>query len=708
MDPTRRLSLAGLRAATLVPVALVISCLLLRVADPLPLSALRLATFDGWQRAAPRQADPSFPVKVIAIDEASLQRFGQWPWGRHIVSDLVTRLHHAGARSIAIDLVFAEADRLGGSSTDLMHAAGDVRLATAIGNSRTVLALVGEERGTRSVPAPKAALAATGIPPLSSIRSFPAAVLPIPALTESAPALGAVNWFPERDQIVRRVPVLVGIASHVYPSLSLEALRLGLGETTILVSSSQSRQSATPAPAIEAVRVGGLALSVDPDGEMWMRFAATDPRRTISAADILDGHFAREAIEGRYVVIGATAIGLSDVRATPLAPDVPGVEIHAQALEQILAGVSISRPAWMIGFELALIALLGVAVAVALRSVTAVPAALASALLVAAVIAGSWVVYNRLGLLADPTYPVLATVMVYVGALLTSYLATERERNRIRMAFGHYLSPVMVEQLARDPTRLKLGGETRNLTVLFVDVRNFTTLSESMSASELVAFTNRLFAPLSKAVLMHKGTIDKYMGDAILAFWNAPLDDPCHPQNACRAALQMCAAVERMHHNGWTGPGQATRIGIGINTGDAVVGNVGSPQRFDYSVIGEVVNTASRLQDATKKWGADILVGEATAAAVSEFAIIEIGEILLRGKARSERLFALLGNETTKASPEFQLLTARHSQFLLAIRMGDRTTIGEALAGCMACAFPGTDRLYRSFEQEWRPTPPST
>lgn len=228
-----------------------------------------------------------------------------------------------------------------------------------------------------------------------------------------------------------------------------------------------------------------------------------------------------------------------------------------------------------------------------------------------------------------------------------------------------------------------------------------------MSASELVEFMNRLFAPLSDAIIDHKGTIDKYMGDAILAFWNAPLDDARHAQNACRAALQMHAAIDRLDQGGLSRSQQAIRIGIGINTGEAVVGNVGSPQRFDYSVIGEVVNTASRLQDATKAWGANILLGQATAAAVPELATLEIGEILLRGKARSERLFALLGDDTAKASPEFQRLARNHAVLLAAMRARDSTGIDEALAKCIECAFPGTDGLYRAIIQERRAAPPT-
>ena len=587
-------SISNLSASYLVPVVLIICCLVLRILDPLPLSSLRLIAFDSWQRAAPRIADASYPVKVIAIDEKSLKRFGQWPWQRSIIADLVSRLHEAGTKSIAIDLVFAEADRFPASAGDTSRLSSDARLAAAILNSRSVLAIVGDTRGSFSVPLPKAALAATGHPPLSSIHRFPAAVLPMPALADAAAGIAAVNWFPERDQIVRRVPVLVGIADRVYPSLALEALRIGIRESTIFVQSAPDNGQKSRLPAIEAVKVGKYALAVDPNSELWMRFAVTDPRRTISAADVLEGKVDRSDLEGRHVIIGATAIGLSDVKATPLAPDVPGVEIHAQALEQIIAGVSLRRPDYILGLELTLLFLSGIAVALLIRRYGAASAALASTALMAVALTGSWLSFNHLGLLIDPTYPALSIALTYLGCSLTAYLETERDRNRIRVAFGHYLAPAMVEQLAREPDKLKLGGEMRDITILFADVRSFTKLSESLSAAELVQFINRLFTPLTEAILTNKGTIDKYMGDAILAFWNAPLSDPRHAENTCRAALAMRDALAKLNHDGSTMSAEPIRIGIGINTGNAVVGNVGSPQRFDYSVLGEVVNTASR------------------------------------------------------------------------------------------------------------------
>ncbi len=683
-------------ASYLVPIVLIACCFVARIFDPPPFSSLRLVAFDTWQRAAPRIADPSYPVKVIAIDENSLQRFGQWPWHRTLVADLVTRLHEAGVKSIAIDLIFAEADRFPTPGPDALRSESDTRLAAAISSSRSVLAIVGDSRGSFSAPQPKSALAATGTHPLASIHRFPAAVVPIPVLAEAAAGIAAVNWFPERDQIVRRVPVLVGISDRVYPSLALETLRVGTGETTIYVRSSSSDAPKSRAPAIESVKVGKHGLAVDPNGELWMKFAAADPRRTISAADVLEGRFDRADLSGRHVIIGATAIGLSDVKATPLAPDTPGVEVHAQALEQILAGVSVTRPDYILGVELVLILSIGVAIALLVKMLGASPAAFASIALVAAALLGSWFSYGRLGLLIDPTYPVFTAALIYLGCSLTAYLETERDRNRIRVAFGHYLAPAMVERLAREPDKLKLGGEMRNITVLFADVRSFTSLSESMSAAELVQFVNRLFTPLTDAILTNHGTIDKYLGDAILAFWNAPLDDPLHAENTCRAALAMRHALDRLNGEAPVLQGEPVRIGIGVNTGDAVVGNIGSPRRFDYSVLGEVVNTASRLQEATKTCGTDIIIGESTAAALPHFAVVEVGEVTLRGKAKPERIYALLGDEALKGTPAFQMLATRHAALLAAMAGDDTTAKITALDACIACPVPGTEALYRS------------
>jgi adenylate cyclase len=692
--PRRSFSFPSLSASFLVAAILIICCLLIRIVDPPPLPTLRLIAFDTWQRAAPRLADPSFPAKVVAIDEKSLKQFGQWPWNRSVVADLVSRIRGAGAKSIALDLVFAEADRFP-AGPDTSQLSSDDRLAAAVSSSRAVLAIVGDARGSVSVPAPKAALAATGTDPRSSIHRFPAAVLPMPVLADAAAGIGAVNWFPERDQIVRRVPLLVSIADRVYPSLALEALRVGIAESTVLVQSAPDSGRKPPLPAIEAVKVGKYALPVDPNGELWMRFAAADPRRSMSAADVLEGKFDRAELAGRHVIVGATAIGLSDVRATPLASDTPGVEIHAQALEQIIAGESITRPDYMLGVELTLLLVLGIAVALILGRFRATPAAFVTSALIVGVMMLSSLSYNHWGLLIDPTYPSLTTALMYLGCSLTSYLETERDRNRIRTAFSHYLDPAMVEQLAREPDKLKLGGEMRDITVLFVDVRNFTRRSESMNAAELVQFVNRLFTPLTESILTNKGTIDKYMGDGILAFWNAPLGDPRHPENACRAALAMRDALPRFNRGDPTLMDEPVRIGIGINTGHAVVGNVGSPRRFDYSVLGEVVNTASRLEEATKTCGADIVIGESTAVALPHFAILQVGEVTLRGKAKPERIFALVGDETMKSSFPFQDLADRHASLLAAVCDGDTMAGAAALDACVECRVPGTEAIYR-------------
>jgi adenylate cyclase len=305
----------------------------------------------------------------------------------------------------------------------------------------------------------------------------------------------------------------------------------------------------------------------------------------------------------------------------------------------------------------------------------------------------SWLAFKRAGVLIDPVFPALSVAALYLGTSLTSYVRSEVERAQIRAAFAHYLAPQLVAELANNPHRLKLGGERREVTLLFMDVRGFTAIAESLDAEALVRLINRLFTPVTEAILRHRGTIDKYMGDAVMAFWNAPLPDGEHA-NACRRELSMLEELARLNSvlaSEAEDCGEAAepiRIGIGINTGPCVVGNVGSPQRFDYSVIGDPVNVAARFENATKIYGADIIIGEQTATAVADFAILELASVTPRGKGRSEKIFALLGDDTIKSSTQFSSLAAKHSILLAAIKAGDQHAVRSALPECRDLAVP--------------------
>jgi adenylate cyclase len=717
MQAPRTLAFFRIPLQALVSIVLLAACVALRIADPQPVSQLRLSVFDTYLRAAPRAADPSFPVRVIAIDETSLARAGQWPWPRSVLADLTSRLHQAGAKSITFDIVLAEADRLspdallrslnGQSMSEAIVSelsrlpSNDARFAKAIASAPVVLGVAGDAHSDRKIVSSRGGLSFAGDDPRMFVHRYPGGVESLPILTQAASGIGAVNWVPSDDQIVRRLPLLIAIGGELYPSLALEAFRVGTQQSTIFVKSSggSGTEAFGKTTGIEYVRVGETVLPSNERGELWLKFAPADPRRTISAASILDGSFNPDDINGRHIFIGATATGLLDLRATPLAPSIPGVEIEAQALEQMLSGEHLIRPAYAAGLEIAFIVVFGALVAWTIARSGPLMAAVIGGAAIAGIVGLSWLSYSHAGLLLDPVYPGLSIALLYIGTSLTSYIRSEMERAEIRAAFGHYVAPSVVAEIAKDPGKLKLGGEARVVTLLFADVRGFSKISEGLQPDEVVHFVNRLFTPLANTILKHRGTIDKFMGDAVMAFWNAPLEDPEHAKHACLAALAMQDDMARFNaglseDSRLQGkPFQPVRIGIGLNTGECIVGNVGSPQRFDYSVLGDVVNVAARFEEATKTFGADIVVGERTAAAVSTFAFLELGTVMPRGKERAERIFALAGDEAFAASAEFRELKQAHTTFLSS--PADSVVRKEALEKCRRLSPPTLTNFYR-------------
>jgi adenylate cyclase len=698
--------------------ALLFLAVAVRIADPEPVARLRLSVFDSYLNLAPRPPDEQFPVRIVDIDEPSLAKIGQWPWPRTKLAAIIDALKAAGARTITLDMILAEPDRLSpGEFAKLFDdvpqlapmiveasklPSNDDRLAEAVAAAPVTLGIAGEAGGTRKAAPPHARFAFAGDDPQQFVPRFSGVIGSLPVLTERAVGLGAVNWIPLRDQVIRRVPLLLSVGGKLYPALPLETLRVALKETTVFVRSSGGSGvlSFGQRTGVEAVRVGTIVLPTDANGELWLRFGRPDPRRYLSARTVLDGSFDATAVAGRDIFIGTSAVGLLDLRATPLDSAVPGVEIHAQALEQMLSGDHLVRPPYATGAELLFLLAVGAGVAWLIYRVGAVATAAIGALAILAVFAASGLAYSQAGLLFDPVYPSLAILLLYLATSLDNYIATELERNRVRSAFGHYVAAPLVEELARNLDKLKLGGETREVSVLFADVRNFTTLSEGMTAQELIRFLNELFTPLSDVILAERGTIDKFMGDAVMAFWNAPLTDPAHAANACRAALRMQDELARLNAR-WAqaerhgpAPVQPVRLGIGLNTGACCVGNVGSPQRFDYSILGDVVNVASRLEEKTKIYGVPIIAGERTAAAAPELAFLQIEAAKIRGKERVERIFALIGDETVAQSHRYLALRIANTRLQQALAAGDAAAAAEAVKECRARAWEEVAPLY--------------
>ena len=380
------------------------------------------------------------------------------------------------------------------------------------------------------------------------------------------------------------------------------------------------------------------------------------------------------------VLIGTSAVGLNDIKTTPVSKAMPGVEVHAQVLESALTGAVISQPNFGLAVEFTtalLFGLLVIAFAPQFGPVTLVVLGGAFASMLIG-LSAYFYLHNRL--LIDFTYPLMSTTAIYLTLIFSSFVREQAQRRQIRSAFGQYLSPALVEQLAQSPEKLVLGGEEREMTIMFSDMRGFTSISETYKNDPqgLTALMNRFLTPLTNAILNRKGTIDKYMGDAIMAFWNAPLDDKDHQLNACEAALDMLDRVDALNQareqeaRAEGRPFIPLNAGIGLNTGTCVVGNMGSDQRFDYSVFGDSVNLASRLEGQSKEYGFPIIIGSTTALAVKDrFAILELDFIMVKGKKEPEVIYAIAGREDTAQSGRFQRLRNLTIEMLACYRNRD-------------------------------------
>ncbi|MBR1147736.1 CHASE2 domain-containing protein [Bradyrhizobium sp. AUGA SZCCT0431] len=658
--------------ARLACVALLIGFAALRVLDPAPVEEIRVRTFDAFQRVDPRKKTAR-PVTIVDIDDKSLEKLGQWPWPRTRLADLVTELTNLGAVVIAFDVVFSEPDRLNPEfvadsfrnldeeTRSRLRAlpSNDQVFADAIRASRVVLGESGlpEELGVLDKTLPVTGLAMLGEEPQRFMFEFPGLLRNTKVLEHAAAGRGLFTIRPERDGIVRRVPMIMQAQGQTMPSLSFEMLRVATGSGTILIKAEKA--------GIKSLGIKGFQLPTDGNGQLWVHYARHDATLYVPAINVLEKTVAPEKIAGKLVLIGTSAVGLNDIKTTPVSRAMPGVEIHAQVLETALTGEVISQPIYGISIEFGtavLFGLLVIAFAPLFGPVTlvALGAAFATAL-----IGSSWYFYSQHRLLIDFTYPLISTTSIYLTLIFSSFVREQQQRKQIRNAFSQYMSPALVAQLAQSPEKLVLGGEEREMTIMFSDMRGFTSISETYKRDPqgLTALMNRFLTPLTNAILHRKGTIDKYMGDAIMAFWNAPLDDKDHQINACEAALDMLERVdelnqERMEEAEEEGrPFIPLNVGVGLNTGTCVVGNMGSDMRFDYSVFGDSVNLASRLEGQSKEYGFPIIVGSKTALAVKDkFAILELDFIMVKGKKEPEVIYAIAGREDTAQSGRFQRL----------------------------------------------------
>ena len=700
------------RTYMLLVATVLVGAYLIRMIDPAPVARLRLLAFDTYQQLQPRKYDARVPVRIVDIDEPSLARFGQWPWPRSLIADLTKRLTEAGAAAIAFDLVFVERDRV--SLSDLIKrlpkdttlealtgklvepAEGDRMLAEAIAVAPAVLGFIATAQASGELPQLHAGFATAGDDARRFLPTFAGASVSIAELQRGAKGSGALNWIPEYDQIVRHLPLVVRVGDRLYPSLAAESIRVAQGASSYLIKASgaSGEEGFGTKTGVTHVRIGGAIVPTDANAEMWLRFSHSDQRRFIPAWSLLEGRVAREQIDGHIIVVGTSAPGLFDLRATPLDAAVAGVEIHAQAIEQILTADHLRRPDFATGAELSFLVLFGLVLAALVYRLGAIWSALLGAVAIASAIAISWAAYVSYGWLFDPVYATVALTLLFISTTVHVYLNTEVERNRVRRAFTHYLAPVLVEELASHPEKLRLGGETRIVTLYRSDLANFSRLAEALQPHELVPLMNEYLSAMTNIIMQHGGFVDKYIGDAIDGVFGAPLDDPEQALNAVKAALSCQNKLREMNAAGLPAlRGQALHQRIGLHTGEAIVGNIGSQQRFNYTVMGDAANLASRLEGANKVYGTTILVSQATVDhAGASISWRELDVIQVVGKAEHVRIYEPLAFAADPTQQQATFAVA-YAEGLARWRTKDFAGAVESFGRFADCDLPA--RLFR-------------
>ena len=632
-------------------------------------------------------------VVVVAVDEASLSEVGRWPWPRDVLARLVERLYDDyDARAVGFDVVFAERDRGAGLSVLQQLAEGpladnaafqtqytelapqldrDRALARALEQRNVVLGFFfrGQvQEGNATVGELPAALGSVGDKldglPLRRPQGYGANL----SMLQSAAAGGGFfdNPLVDGDGVFRRVPLVQIYEDRLYGLLALETARAALGWPEIELEIASEGQDYR---AIEAVRMGGRRLPVDQEGAVLVPYRG--PQNSfpyVSAKDVLAGTADASILQDRIVLVGATAAGLLDLRSTPVQNVYPGVEVHANVISGILDERIRHRPAYLLGYEFVLIALIGIAMTVLLPLLSPLWLSAATLGLGALVLGGNMAAWSGADLVLPLASPLLLVTVLFVFHVAWGFFVETRGKRQLARLFGQYIPPELVDEMDKAPEEVSLAGESREMTVLFSDVRGFTSISENLEPSELTRLMNAFLTPMTRVIHQHRGTIDKYMGDAIMAFWGAPLADRDHARNALFAAREMQQTMESLQpefeRQGWP----PLRVGIGLNTGIMNVGNMGSEFRMAYTALGDAVNLGSRLEGLTRTYGVDLIASESTRHAVPEFEYRELDVVRVKGKDRPVAIFEPLGpvdeidRELRKALKRYHTALERYRQ----------------------------------------------
>ncbi len=615
--------------------------LLVRLWDPSFVESVRLRYFDQLIIGQPAQ---TVPVHTVNIDEAALDKYGQFPFPRNIYANIIKDLYDRNAGLVVFNILMPEQDRFG----------GDNKLARALEQYPTILPQIANTKGKNKTFG--SAVQVIGQDPHGMFVEYPGVIANVPVLEERAAGVGVANTFPEIDGVVRRMPLLIMSADTVHPAVALETLRLAVGDTKIQVKITDM--------GVEALRVPKLSkISVDPLSRVWIDWSQTPTEHSL--ADL------PKDFKGEIVIVGLSAAGLVQPVATAKGEVWPQY-MQASLMGTLINGRAIQRPGYADDLELAVIAGLGILLIFLMRWTYV--GIVATVITIGGIIFGSFNSYSNFLFLFDATAPAVGLGLVALHAYMVKFVSEFLQKQQIRKQFQSYLSPDLVAKLIKDPSLLKLGGEEKELSIMFTDVRGFTSISEhyGRDVQGLTSIMNRYMTAMTRTILETGGTLDKYIGDAQMAFWNAPLDETKHCKDAVRAALEMLGSLDAFNDSIKEEGVPPFGMGIGINTGVVVVGNMGSEQRFDYTCLGDAVNLSSRLEGQSKNYGVLIVLGPVTAERVEgEYFTLELDCIAVKGKKEGVTIYTVFYNPDSTVAADWLLAREQHNAMLKHYRNQD-------------------------------------
>jgi adenylate cyclase len=636
------------RLGFLLPLASVLIGLALLLADPIPLQSLRNNLFDQYQRWSPRE-QAALPVKIIDIDDESLARLGQWPWPRTRLAEMVDKLNKADAAAIGFDVVFSEADRTAPRAmADLWSLKGALRselealpdhdqlFAQSIKKAPVVLGFTVQRDLASSTAAQLSRpfrYIYTGPPPSHWLHPFQSAILARPEFANVARGNGALNFLPDSDGVIRRIPLLLQLAGNPVPTLDAEILRVAQGEQNYILKTQENGQG------LSEIRIGKYRIPTTENGEVWLHYSPPSSSRYLPAWKLLAGQIPSEQLKGQMILIGSSAQGLMDLRFSPLGRILPGVEAHAQLLEQITSGHILQRPSWAKFAEI-LITLLGSLLIawMAIRARALHAASITMAILSLVLLSG-WYAFQAHALLLNTVTPALIFAATSIFGSLLHHWSSEREQRWIKQAFSRYVSPNRVSHLIAHPDSMALGGRRQECSFIFTDLADFTSLMESIDPAKAVVLLNDYLDQMIAIAFKHEGTLDRIVGDAVAIMFSAPMVQSDHRARAFNCAMEM-NTFANTYATALNAKGiQFGKTRIGIHSGEVIVGNFGGSTMFDYRALGDAVNTAARLESVNKHLGTHICLSEATLFGCPDAHVRPIARLVLKGKSQALQVF---------------------------------------------------------------------